>query len=230
MGISMDKQRFEIEGKLVEVFSCQKPDKPVIYLNTFGGESNGLYREIKKRTDRESSLVTIGGLDWNRDMSPWDIPPIAENDTPCTGGADDYLRILTEKIIPSAEQKIQGTPQWRGIAGYSLAGLFAIYSLYRTDVFSRAASISGSLWFPNFMEYIDCHDFKCTPDRVYFSLGDRESRTNNPFLKPVQENTEQIKDYYAGKGIVTELVMNKGSHYKNAALRTVQGLQWILEH
>lgn len=38
-----------------------------------------------------------------------------------------------------------------GIAGYSLAGLFALYALYKTDVFTRVASMSGSLWFPGIM-------------------------------------------------------------------------------
>ena len=64
-----------------------------------------------------------------------------------------------------------GAPRWRGIAGYSLAGLFAVYALYRTDVFARAASVSGSLWFPGFREYVFSHTPLCRPDCVYFSLG-----------------------------------------------------------
>ena len=81
-------------------------------------------------------------------MAPWDIPPISKNDTPCTGGADSYLDLLLSKIIPEAERQLRGTPVWRGIAGYSLAGLFAVYAMYQTGAFSRIASMSGSLWFP----------------------------------------------------------------------------------
>ena len=73
---------------------------------------------------------------------------------PCTGGADDYLRLLIEEIIPTAEKEIDGVPRWRGIAGYSLAGLFSLYAIYRTDLFSLVGSMSGSLWFPGMKEYI----------------------------------------------------------------------------
>ena len=56
-----------------------------------------------------------------------------QNAEPCTGGADDYLQLLTKEIIPTAEKEVGGVPRWRGIAGHSLAGLFALYSIYRTD-------------------------------------------------------------------------------------------------
>ena len=65
-------------------------------------------------------------------MVPWDSPPAFKNAEPCTGGADDYLRLLTEEITPTAEKEINGVPSWRGIAGYSLAGLFALYAIYRS--------------------------------------------------------------------------------------------------
>ena len=56
-----------------------------------------------------------------------------QNAEPYTGGADDYLQLLTKEIIPTAEKEVGGVPRWRGIAGHSLAGLFALYSIYRTD-------------------------------------------------------------------------------------------------
>ena len=78
-------------------------------------------------------------------MVPWDSPPAFKNAAPCTGGADNYLRLLILEIIPMAEEELNGVPCWRGIAGYSLAGLFALYAIYQTDLFSRVGSISGSL-------------------------------------------------------------------------------------
>ena len=90
--------------------------------------------------------------------------------------ADDYLRLLTEKIIPTAEREIAGVPRWRGIAGYSLAGLFALYAIYQTDLFSRVGSMSGSLWFPSMKEYIFSHEPKRLPDYMYFSLEIKRAR------------------------------------------------------
>lgn len=119
-------------------------------------------------------------------MTPWYMGPISKHDTPCTGGADDYLKLLLDEIIPEAEALLPGAPAQRGLAGYSLAGLFALYALYQTDVFARAAGMSGSFWFEGIMEYVCSHEMKRKPDCLYFSLGDKESSTDNPILNVVQ--------------------------------------------
>lgn len=54
--------------------------------------------------------MAISDLDWNHDMVPWDSPPAFKNAEPCTGGADDYLRLLTREIIPTAEKELPGVP------------------------------------------------------------------------------------------------------------------------
>jgi len=161
-------------------------------------------------------------------MVPWDSPAAFKNGEPFTGGADDYLRRLVEEIIPEAEKGFNGAPQWRGIAGYSLAGLFALYSVYRTDVFSRVGSISGSLWFPGIKEYIFSHAPKRQPDCIYFSLGDKESKTRNPVLKTVQQNTEDIQAFYQDKGINTMFRLNPGNHFIHGVERTAAGIGWLL--
>ena len=138
---------FTIYGKVVDVFLATEPGTPIIYLNTFSGEGQAVFEAVQATGCPPFTLVAISDLDWNHDMAPWDSPPAFKNAEPCTGGADDYLRLLTEEIIPTAEKEINGVPSWRGIAGYSLAGLFALYAIYRTDLFSRIGSISGSFWF-----------------------------------------------------------------------------------
>ena len=138
------------------------------------------------------------------------------------------MKILTEQIVPFAEQEI-GSVSWRGIAGYSLAGLFALYSLYRTDIFARAASVSGSLWYPQFSDYALSHQMKRVPDRLYLSLGDKESKTRNPYLKTVQKNTQELAEFYQRQNIKTKFRLNAGNHYANAAERTAAGILWLSE-
>lgn len=92
--------------------------------------------------------MAVSDLDWNHDMVPWDSPPAFKNTNPCTGGGDEYLRLLTEEIIPTTEKALNGVPRWRGIAGYSPAGLFVLYAIYQTDLFFRVGSMSGSLLTP----------------------------------------------------------------------------------
>lgn len=221
--------QFTIGQKQISVYPCDEPDRPVIYLNTFAGEGKQVLRLLRDDGCPPFTLVSVSSLNWNHDMSPWEIPPVFKNADPCTGGADDYLRILIERIVPEAEKEIKGTVSWRGIAGYSLAGLFALYSLYRTDIFSRAASMSGSLWYPGITEYISSHTMKKPPDYLYFSLGSKEARTRNPYMKTVQENTEMIEKYYRENGISTAFQLNPGNHYKDAEKRTAAGIRWLAD-
>ena len=201
----------------------------MIYLNTFEGEGEQVLRLLRDDGCPAFTLVSVSNLDWNHDMSPWEIPPVFKNTEPCTGGADDYLKLLIERIVPEAEKEIKGSVLWRGIAGYSLAGLFALYSLYQTDIFSRAASMSGSLWYPGISEYISSHTMKRIPDCLYFSLGSKEAKTRNHYMKTVQENTEKIEEYYRGRGISTVFQLNPGNHYKDAEKRTAAGIHWLLD-
>ena len=221
--------RFTAGGKTVSVYPGSGSGGPVVYLNTFADEGERVYRELQAESAPDFSFVTVSGLNWDHDMAPWDIPPVFPGKTACSGGADEYLELLTEKIMPRAEREIPGEILWRGIGGYSLAGLFAVYSLYQTEVFSEAASISGSLWFPGFREYVFSHEMKTAPKHVYFSLGDRESRTGNPCLKAVQEHTEEIEAFYRRRGINTVFQSNPGGHYKNTVKRTAAGILWLLD-
>ena len=219
---------FTINGKAVDVFLETEPGAPIIYLNTFSGEGQKVYEAAQAVGCPLFSLVTISNLDWNQDMAPWDSPAGFKNGEPFTGGADDYMRLLVEEIMPRAEKELAGPPAWRGIAGYSLAGLFALYAIYQTDVFSRVGCMSGSLWFPGFKEYIFSHEPKRRPDCIYFSLGDKEAKTRNPILKTVQENTEEIQTFYQNKGIDTVFQLNPGNHFVQGIERTIAGIQWLL--
>ena len=219
---------FTTVDKSISVFSTTFPGAPVIYLNTYSNEGQKVYEAAQAVGCPPFSLVAVSDLDWNRDMAPWDSPAAFKNGEPFTGGADDYLRLLVEEIILRAEKDLASPPAWRGIAGYSLAGLFALYAIYRTDVFSRVGCMSGSLWFPGFKEYIFSHEPKRRPECIYFSLGDKEAKTRNPVLKTVQENTEEIQAFYRSKGIDTVFQMNPGNHFVQGIERTIAGIQWLL--
>lgn len=219
---------FSLGGKTISVFPCIKAGAPIVYLHTFSDEGEQIFEAVHDTGGPSFTLVAISDLEWNRNMAPWDCPPAFKNGQPCTGGADDYLRLLTEEIIPAAERELPEAPHWRGIAGYSLAGLFALYAIYHTDVFSRVGSMSGSLWFPGIKEYIFSHEPKCQPDCVYFSLGDKESKTRNPMLRSVRQNTEEIQFFYQRRGVDTVFQLNPGNHYDHAAERTAAGIVWLL--
>lgn len=218
-----------MEGRRIEVYISEVPDSPVIYLNTFAEEGDAVYQVLLERGCAAFTLAAVSGLLWHQDMSPWAIVPFTEKDTPCTGGADEYLQVLTQKIMPAVEQLVPGKVLWRGLAGYSLAGLLALYAMYQTEAFTRIASISGSLWFPGFREYVFSKEMKVIPEAVYVSLGAKESRTRNPYMRTVQVCTEEIQAFYRRKGINTVYELNPGNHFQNVIQRTASGIAWILD-
>lgn len=170
----------------------------------------------------EFDLIVISGLEWDSDMAPWNAPAISRDDIPCTGGADKYLAIM-KKIIDKVEES-KPSPLWRGLGGYSLAGLFAIYSFYQSDLFSRAASASGSLWFPGFLDYIKTHDFIKKPDILSLSLGDKECKARNKALKCVEKNTLDALDYYKNLGLNCQFQMEVGNHFSDCTGRLARAI------
>lgn len=224
----MNIEKFQAGGKTATLYLSEEENVPLIVLNNYSGNGESVVEELKRLDSPDCNLLVVGDLKWDHDMTPWYCPPLSENDTPCTGGADEYLDLLLHEIIPVAREHIKGEPAHLGIAGYSLAGLFAVYAMYRTDAFERVASMSGSLWFPDFKEYCMAHEIKRKPDKLYLSLGDREAKSRNKMLMTVQENTEALAAYYREIGIDVTWELNPGNHFKDAALRSVKGIMAII--
>jgi len=217
-----------IDEKHIYIYGEKEKQAPLVIVNAFEGNGSEIFTLLNGMTDKSFCLAVISDIDWNDEMSPWECPPLYKNDVPCTGGADKFLDKLTQDIIPTIKENLPNTPEKIIIAGYSLAGLFAIYSLYRTDSFSAAVSASGSLWFPDFMEYTENKDFCKRPDKVYFSLGDKEAKTRNQLLSTVENRTNQIYETYKDIGIDTVFEMNPGNHFKDADIRLAKGIAWVL--
>lgn len=228
-------KKFNIENKDVCIHynKTNANQLPVVILNTYGNEGEDVFDKCRSIDSKEYILVSISNLDWNNDMSPWFAPKLNKNDVDCLGKADEYLELLLNKIIPSIEKYIKNnlkiSIQYYGIAGYSLAGLFAVYSGYKTDMFSKIASASGSFWFPNFVEFVKENNVSVNVDKIYFSLGNKESKVRNQVLSKVEENTIELKKIYHSKKIQTIYEENEGNHFTDATLRMAKGIKWIIE-
>ena len=224
----MNIKKFEINAKTATLYLSEKENMPLIVLNNYSGDGASVVEELERPDYSDCNLLVVGNLNWDHDMTPWYCPPLSEKDTPCTGGADEYLDLMQSEIIPRAKELIKGEPSFLGIAGYSLAGLFAIYAMYRTDIFDRVASMSGSLWFPDFKQYCFEHKIKRNPDKLYLSLGDKEAKSRNKVLMTVQDNTEVLAARYKELGITVTWELNPGNHFKDAALRSAKGIAAII--
>ena len=198
-------------------------------LNCFGDEGEAVAQELDKLVDHPYSLLAITVSEWNIDLSPWKAPAVFKGEPDFGCGADEYISELVNDIVPSVCDEHGLKPCAINIAGYSMAGLFALYSLYKTDRFAGAASCSGSLWFPGFPEYVHEHEFASVPSKIYLSLGDCEAKTKNPVMATVEDNTRSLAEQYSSQGYDVLFEMNQGGHFNDPELRTAKGIAWMLK-
>lgn len=225
----MNREDFTLCGHKLSLFQAEKADCPLIVFHSFSDEGEAVYQELRKQNAPECSFLSISISDWQREMSPWPAAALSKDGESFSGGADVYLENLLSVILPWATERIHGKASFIGIAGYSLAGLFALFALYKTDVFTRVASMSGSLWFPGIKEFCKENAMKILPEKLYLSIGEKESKTRHPILKTMQENTEDLLKHFKSMGIETTYEVNPGNHFQDVNLRCARGILELLQ-
>ena len=209
------------------VYSSSKHSTLVV-LNSFGDEWKGVIKCLNNMGVSDYSLLVISNLDWNRSLSPWKAEAVFKGEPAFEGCADEYIDELTNVIISQSISSNGLSPVSTYVAGYSMAGLFALYCLYKTDLFSGAASCSGSLWFPGFKDYAVTKPLLNANQKIYLSLGDRESKTKNIIMGAVENNSRIIFDNYTKRGINCIFELNAGGHFNEPAFRTAKGIAFLL--
>ena len=222
-----------IQDIRIQIFgSDSRTDElPFVVMNCDRNEADSLYDRVRELTDIDFILIAVNVRNWNDDLSPWPCDPVFRGTDPFAGKADEYLSLLLDGIIPEVQKRLaeEGKkPTWHAIGGYSLAGLFALYSAYRCNLFSKIVSASGSLWYPGFLEFAQKEEISDRVDSIYLSLGDKESHTRNPLMAKVEENTGKIAHDLAGT-LNVFYEMNEGNHFRDPELRTAKGIAWILK-
>ena len=157
---------------------------------------------------------------WNKDLAPWPAPPVFGNES-FGDGAQQTLEFLLKNVVPGTEDAARIF-----IGGYSLAGLFALWAVYQTDVFGGAAAASPSIWFPGFTDYMRENEFQA--EAAYLSLGDREERTRNPMMAQVGNAIRDGYKILKDGGADCILEWNKGNHFKDPDLRTAKAFAWLM--
>ena len=174
---------------------------------------------ISQNCDKQFRLVAFKVDDWNKDLSPWNAPAVFGNEDFGNGARETLGKIL---------DICNDTGKTYYIGGYSLAGLFALWAVYETDVFKAAAAVSPSMWFPGFADYMK--DNKIKADKVYLSLGNREEKTRNPVMSTVGDRIREAYDLLKQKGVNCTLEWNEGNHFREPDIRTAKGFIWILNN
>ena len=203
-------------GKNWKLYGELKEKRPLVMLNTVADEGEKVWLAAGKMTDKPFALLSIPCPDWNRYMTPWPFRDFG-------GEADTYIGEIGKTV-----ESLEITPAFIGIAGYSLGGLFALYSMYRTTLFSRFASASGSLWYPGFSDFVLSSKPLVKPERIYLSLGDKEPKAGNALMRSVGERTAEIFEHYQKECFSVRFESNPGNHFTDTEKRMAKGITAIL--
>lgn len=194
------------------------PNAPAVIL--LAGDAAETISAVREALDAAGTptcrLAAFDAVDWDADYTPWKV----ESSRGFSGGAD--------ALIPALERAIE---QLRSdgatrvyLVGYSLGGLAALY--FHTKLLADGcASCSGSLWYPNFIEYL-----KVNPPRgaVYFSLGGKEKNTRDELMSTIEDRTGDA--YGLCKKTAARAVFNHepGGHFRDTNGRMARGIAWLL--
>ncbi|MBQ4382586.1 MAG: esterase [Oscillospiraceae bacterium] len=169
------------------------------------------------------TLAAFSVSDWDRELTPWAAPrPFGGGQF--GAGAPETLDYILSALLPALGA--EKCPVVLG--GYSLAGLFALWSARQTDRFSGIAAASPSVWYPGWTDY--AQNATIRTGFVYLSLGDREDRGRNPVMRTVSECIKKELSFAESSPCVKGSVLqwNPGNHFMDSDLRTARAFSWVL--
>lgn len=173
--------------------------------------------ELTKKDNIRYNLLAIVIDKWDEQLSPWYMEPIFKGNN-FKGDGNKLIDYIDRKIISEFNYSNYY------LIGYSLAGLFSLYGAYRIDRLSGVASVSGSLWYKDWIDYMNNNKILC--HKVYLSLGDLEHKSRNPVMASVLDNTD--KTYVILKGdCICFKEINSGNHFKDFDIRMAKAIKWL---
>lgn len=200
---------------------------PVVFLivnKEMAQSTDFIYDSVCHKIKGSFVLCEILVDSWGSLLTPWKAEEVQES---FSGNASCLLDYI--KDIINCENDLQGKDCY--VAGYSLAGLFSLWALYESNLFIGCISCSGSLWYPGWKEYVMAKAID-KPVSIYMSLGTKEERTNNMYMKHVGDNTRYMDEIFKVNSCVTDYKFewNTGGHFTDVSERIIKGISWIIKH
>ena len=184
------------------------------------------YEQIYQKVSNESQLcmISVSIHDWQGELSPWSAPAIfGKHDF--AGNAAKFLAELEGfwKWFKD-EHNIESSQMY--LCGYSLAGLFTLWASSQTNLFTKIAAVSPSVWYFNFVEYMQRNPIQTR--EVYMSLGDKEANAKNKVMATVKDCFEAVIQIIQKQNISLTYEYNPGNHFQDVELRMMKGIQQLL--
>ncbi|MBF7019958.1 alpha/beta hydrolase [Staphylococcus sp. 18_1_E_LY] len=199
-------EKFQVNDYVITVqlpksyFKCNNRYYPLLCVQ----DGDYLFKGRKK----EVIFVGIESKDRANDFTPWQASIGSELNG---GQADKYLTWLTEKLIPLLRDKyrVSNDNNDIGIAGASFGALVSLYALYTMpQKFGSYILISPSLWYPQFVEFMQNHNAINKEVSVYWYVGLKEG------IKHTLRIKKMVPHSLEGVKILEQSLKNNNSRFK----------------
>lgn len=203
----------------------------VCYMILPEGIKGDLYDGLKELSEKHGiSIVVIEDVNWNDDLTPWPAVGVFKKAKPFGGRAAAFLNKLTHEIIPETERDLGIEDAERTLLGVSLSGLFAVWTAFNTDAFSNIISLSGSLWYDGFVEWMKEQTPSSQLKKICMLLGEKEKNAKEKRMSTVEERSLAAADILKEKSQATvtfELV--EGTHFSPILPRMERAMMTLEE-
>lgn len=189
---------FRILVSLPDNYSLNEQKYPVLYVLD-GDIAFGMAASIARYLqigDNIPELIIVGIGYGSIDKSAGekrkrDYRPTSAN------GAENFLSFLEEELIPHIDSNYRTVPDDRTINGYSIGGLFGLYSLFtKPEIFSRYILGSPSLSWDEYsiFKYEENSPGKISDKKIniFISVGSEES--DEKYFNPIDNLVTQMQE------------------------------------
>ena len=185
--------------------------------------------ELQHLLTFKEKAILVGLLPENRltDYTPWQaeaIRPGAEN---FGGQADEYHNELFNSVLPELQSRYSIDTNKIIYGGYSLGGLAAVYSLYRTNIPSAVFSICGSFWYPEFVNFCKENPVINQNASVYLCNGKTEGSHHHYILDTAPKCAEEIHTLIHKELNGITSVFDEFGHHENLVNRYKALSDWL---
>ncbi|WP_293797158.1 alpha/beta hydrolase-fold protein [uncultured Bosea sp.] len=128
------------------------------------------------------------------DARPFDAERRQRDLLPVTGGADRFLGMIVDEILPAVAQVAPLDPGRRALAGHSYGGLFVLHVLFtRPGLFEAHVAGSPSIWWQDRAVLASEESFRCgsvaPAGRLLITVGSHEQ---DPVLSVSPQRAERL--------------------------------------
>lgn len=216
--------------------SNHKPNHPVLYVHD-GQSFIEYFKAIISSLEQEyfndlPIIVAISTNDRLADYTPWAAKALSNKFPDFKGKADHYLTYIEKTLKPfiDTEYATLSDLSHTYLMGFSLGGLVSIYAMLKTQCFGNIISISGSFWYPNWIEYIEKANILNPSINLLLLAGKNEGRNKVTLQKDAflfTKRTHDILQIKLNKAI--PLLIDEGEHHDFQPERYSKALQWICQ-